>query len=416
MEQNEEEFLGPQEEYIGLTKRLRYKTFHRNQDRDLLRKSWPVQDHNWRFVEDAPPNVRKKFQKAVKVNLPYWKQILLEISACIGNQENERRWLDKVRKSVNATIPKVNGNRVSDATEMFRLSSSDFRMSLNDAMTGSGYGFVYFWVVYRSLELHFRNSEFEMCIKDCDEMLHLLPPLSDQVPIPHPFEIQVLHHRAQAHSALQNHRVALEDAECCGAALRLIIYIDNDKSKQDILFFITSGDIFKSLVQLAITEAVKLKLQNNVPRPLFSTVEKNDIEKRWGVGIFHPRLYCCHHCGITRAETRLILCSGCNRAWVCGEECHARGWTKHKTRCKRISRKSTMPLTTNDYENTIKLIEKEKAFLAYGPDYYFRIYCRDPISGKIFDAWEDNDVCIDEKSQKEEGKAISKAVSSVTMN
>ena len=415
-EQNDaENFESRIERALGVEKRLRYKTLHRNQDRDLLRKTWPVQDHNRRAisVEDAPPNVRKKFQKAVKVNLPYWKEVIYEMSAADGNPDSLRRLAEQVRKSVNATIPKLNGKRVSDATEMFRLSTSDMTTFLYDAVTtASDYVSVYFFVVLISIKLHFKNSEFKMCIEDCNELLHLLPPLSDQVPIPHPYEIEVLYYRAKAQSKLLNHRAALEDAECCGAAIRLITYIGDDKAKQEIEIPL------KKVAELAIGTAVELKLQSNVPRPLFSTTEINYIEKRWGVGIFHPKLYCCHHCGISRAETRLILCSGCNRAWVCGEECHAHGWKKHKTCCKQISRKSPKPLPTEVYEAIINSIEKygQKVVWSFDSECSFSFYCLDPVSGKLFDAWYDYEIYIDDKSQKDEDETISEALSSVTLN
>ena len=44
----------------------------------------------------------------------------------------------------------------------------------------------------------------------------------------------------------------------------------------------------------------------------------------------------CHHCGVRKERSNLLVCQGCKKFQFCSYECHQAEWPCHKTICKMI--------------------------------------------------------------------------------
>lgn len=166
--------------------------------------------------------------------------------------------------------------------------------------------------------------------------------------------------------------------------------------------------IGQDVVSLTLEILVRIKIQQNARRPYFTTDEIYEYEKELGIGIFCEENYKCHHCGVARHDSYLILCSGCNRAWVCSEECHVDGWSNHKEICKNKWRQQGLPFVAqfNDMLNET-IVEKEGVFVAKEGRGKYCVICIDPKSsseadndnsnsGLCFDAWSDRNITVGE--------------------
>ena len=293
-------------------------------------------------------------------------------------------------------IPLGDGKLVTDLPSDFRTRS------VWNTIVDSNYVLILAQMFLRlicllEVEEETNTINHETIIDIATEIIEVFPPLSDESPIPHPLEAQIIYFRARGLSSIGNYEKALIEMRCCGAIVRLLK--STEHGCDSMLSFIGGRVIPEIMLTL-----VESKYAEKMQRPLFAAAEINKYEKELGFGIFDEDHYKCHHCGKSRVDGKLILCNGCDRSWVCDEECHFAGWKSHKKYCRNDLRWRREPIETvqpeeyNEMRNLLLKNTKHACGIYSIPRLGLTaVLCIDPDTNELFDAWTDKAYKIKEQ-------------------
>mmetsp|Transcript_28251 Transcript_28251/g.68745 ORF Transcript_28251/g.68745 Transcript_28251/m.68745 type:complete len:403 (-) Transcript_28251:1594-2802(-) len=325
--------------------RTRYKTYHRNIDLEFIKQNWPEFNTTVHVDDITSRKVKKQVERFKKAGLPPLRDLCTKLreihrSGCgkdfrffldslidkfqSDEKEEYLKIFDDATEFMEKNAPKVDGKLVTDIPKSFR--DTEFNIT-NDSRC---YSSMYSEILTGYITYVTCQTDFEAAVDICNKILSLSPPLTDDSPVPSDSETHTLDTRGHYFSELGDHEQALKDARCVGAVARLKFMnrqkLGADRDGRDMAL--------EQCNILTLRALVRFQLQKRTHRPYFSLDEINNYEKELGIGIYSEEGYKCHNCGVSRSESRLILCTGCSRAWVCNESCHRQGWSDHKKHCK----------------------------------------------------------------------------------
>jgi hypothetical protein len=303
----------------------------------------------------------------------------------------------KATKSINSLIPKVDGKYVSDYTRNYRVDMAGPEADPTYART-------YIVILFDSMSYHWSNQDFHKFVDICTTIIEWYPPLSGDNPIPGFMETLTLFKRAEANNIIGDYDTALNDIRCSGASFRLQLMKNQghntEAEKRMPLKLKAEKMLTETIIPDTLEILVRKKMKEKAPRPYFTTKEINKYEKELGIGIYCEDHYKCHHCCVSRSESHLILCSACERAWVCSQECHASGWVKHRKVCRAKWRQRCCQIYP-EHEATMSAMVNEADGVLVQADGWgmFNVICIDTKSddGGFFDAWTDRKVAFKER-------------------
>ncbi|KAL3911249.1 MAG: hypothetical protein SGILL_007356 [Bacillariaceae sp.] len=419
----------------GMEERFRYKSLHRAADIEILHDLWSKvvsPSYNAIPLAEAPRNVQKKYNRVVKSHTSYWMDLsnqqvalfqeldeahsrmvrvgmVVDLASPLPTQEINDKIIEiaeKAKDSMLKLIPKVNGRIVVDITEANRGTKG-----LWSAQDRKGCTILLFWIIYRGMTIKRQLRRDNACLRDIDFLSSLFPPLSQNYPLPHPYEVVALRFKVSTHLAdyagkyLRDPGHVFDVARCCGAAGRLIMYHKDNYEPNELKLLeeklrIVPQAFVRSIVAKKLGGV--LKMDNLPPRPCFTEHELNDMEKEWGLGVYCPSQFVCSGCGKDRSQVRLSLCAGCHRKWYCSRECQTSDWKttggNHKEICEQEWRSKPILVSAAVWEQCKDIrscdVRARRIVTPDGTDIYIV-----PLQGDgetMFDALTDRPIVCDE--------------------